>query len=130
MSTQETNQDDLDLVPEEIRLTDGGRELVVTFENGEQYIYTAEFLRVTSPSAEVQGHHPSQRKTVPGKRHVKITKIEPAGNYAVRLIFDDGHDTGIFTWDYFLETGRNMETLWADYLERLRREGLSRDPVE
>ena len=124
-----SNAGDLDAVPEEIRLTDEGRELIVTFDNGEQFIYTAEFLRVTSPSAEVQGHHPSQRKTVPGKRHVKITNIEPAGNYAVRLIFDDGHDTGIFTWDYFLETGRNMEKLWADYLERLQREGLSRDPM-
>ncbi len=124
-----SNAEDLDAVPEEIRLTDEGRELVVTFDNGEQFIYTAEFLRVTSPSAEVQGHHPSQRKTVPGKRHVKITSIEPAGNYAVRLVFDDGHDTGIFTWDYFLETGRNMEKLWADYLERLQREGLSRDPA-
>ncbi len=124
-----SNAEDMDLVPEEIRLTDEGRELIVTFENGEQFIYTAEFLRVTSPSAEVQGHHPSQRKTVPGKRHVKITQIEPAGNYAVRLIFDDGHDTGIFTWDYFLETGRNMEKLWADYLERLQQEGLSRDPA-
>ncbi len=124
-----SNADDLDLVPEEIRLTDKGRELIVTFENGEQFIFTAEFLRVCSPSAEVQGHHPSQRKTVPGKRHVKIDKIEPAGNYAVRLIFDDGHDSGIFTWDYFLETGRNMEKLWADYLERLRQEGLSRDPA-
>jgi len=108
MSTQENN-DDLDLVPEEIRLTDEGRELVVTFENGEQFIFTSEFLRVTSPSAEVQGHHPSQRKTVPGKRHVKITKIEPAGNYAVRLIFDDGHDTGMYSFDYLKEL--------ADYAE-------------
>ncbi len=122
------NRDDLDAWPEEIRLADEGRELVVSFDNGEQFIFTAEFLRVTSPSAEVQGHHPSQRKTVPGKKNVKISRIEPAGNYAVRLFFDDGHDTGIFTWDYFLETGRNMEALWTDYLERLRAQGLSRDP--
>jgi len=122
-------RDDLNAWPEELRLADGGRELVVSFDNGEQFVFTAEFLRVTSPSAEVQGHHPSQRKTVPGKRNVKISRIEPAGNYAVRLFFDDGHDTGIYTWDYFLETGRNMETLWADYLERLRAEGLSRDPA-
>ncbi len=120
---------DLEAWPEEIRLSDEGRTLTVKFDNGEEFTYSAEFLRVTSPSAEVQGHHPSQRKTVPGKRHVKITKIEPAGNYAVRLFFDDGHDTGIFTWDYFLEVGRNMERLWDDYLERLKREGLSRDPM-
>jgi len=124
-----TDTDNLDAWPEEIRLADEGRELVVTFDNGEQFIFTSEFLRVMSPSAEVQGHHPSQRKTVPGKKNVRITKIEPAGNYAVKLVFDDGHDTGIFTWDYFLETGRNMGPMWADYLERLKEQGLSRDPA-
>ncbi len=122
------NNDDLDIWPEEIRLTDEGRKLIVKFENGEQFEYTAEFLRVTSPSAEVQGHHPSQRKTVPGKKNVRITKIEPTGQYAVKLVFDDGHDTGLFTWDYFLETGRNMDVLWQDYLQRLEKEGLSREP--
>ena len=122
-----TEAEKLDLWPEEIRLTDDGRTLVVTFENGETFTYGAEFLRVTSPSAEVQGHHPSERKTVPGKKNVKITAIEPAGNYAVRLIFDDGHDTGLYSWDFLLETGRNMDALWQDYLDRLAREGLSRD---
>jgi len=122
-----TNDTDLDIWPEEIRLHDDGTKLAVTFENGETYDYTAEFLRVTSPSAEVQGHHPSQRKTVPGKANVKITKIEPSGNYAVKLVFDDGHDTGLFTWDYFLEVGRNMNPLWRDYLDRLEKEGLTRE---
>ncbi len=122
-----SNQTDLDIWPEEIHLRDEGRTLTVTFENGESFDYTAEFLRVTSPSAEVQGHHPSQRKTVPGKRDVTITKIEPSGNYAVKLVFSDGHDTGLFTWDYFLEVGRNMDALWADYLQRLKDEGLKRE---
>ncbi len=127
MSNDNSNAD-LDVWPEEIRLREGGTKLYVKFENGEEYEYTAEFLRVTSPSAEVQGHHPSQRKTVPGKKNVKIEKIEPTGNYAVKLVFDDGHDTGLYTWDYFLEVGRNMDTLWQDYLQRLEREGLSREP--
>ncbi len=122
-----SNDTDLDIWPEEIHLRDEGRTLTVTFENGESFDYTAEFLRVTSPSAEVQGHHPSQRKTVPGKRDVTITKIEPSGNYAVKLVFSDGHDTGLFTWDYFLEVGRNMDALWADYLQRLKDEGLKRE---
>ncbi len=122
-----SNESDLDIWPEEIHLRDEGRTLTVKFENGESFDYTAEFLRVTSPSAEVQGHHPSQRKTVPGKRDVTITKIEPSGNYAVKLVFSDGHDTGLFTWDYFLEVGRNMDALWADYLQRLKDEGLKRE---
>jgi len=107
-----SDNQELDVWPEEIRLADEGRKLTVSFENGEKYEYTAEFLRVTSPSAEVQGHHPSQRKTVPGKKNVKITKIEPSGNY----------------WDYFLEVGRNMDALWQDYLQRLEKEGLKREP--
>ena len=122
-----TNDTDLDIWPEEIRLHDNGARLAVTFENGEKYDYTAEFLRVTSPSAEVQGHHPSQRKTVPGKKDVTITRIEPSGNYAVKLVFSDGHDTGLFTWDYFAEVGRNMNELWRDYLDRLEKEGLTRE---
>jgi len=119
---------EMDLWPEEIRLRDSGRKLLIRFENGDSYEFTAEFLRVTSPSAEVQGHHPSQRKTVPGKRDVTIEKIEPSGNYAVKLVFSDGHDTGLYTWDYFHEVGYNMDALWDDYLERLQAEGLKREP--
>ncbi len=120
------DETELETWPEEIRLRENGARLSVTFDNGESFDFTAEFLRVTSPSAEVQGHHPSQRKTVPGKKNVRITRIEPLGNYAVKLVFDDGHDTGLYTWEYFLDVGRNMDFFWRDYLERLEAEGLSR----
>ncbi len=121
-----TNDTDLDIWPEEIRLHDNGARLAVTFENGEKYDYTAEFLRVTSPSAEVQGHHPSQRKTVPGKKDVTITKIEPSGNYAVKLKFSDGHDSGIYSWETLWELGTRYEEYWQDYLKRLEEAGYTR----
>jgi DUF971 family protein len=89
-----------DYWPEEIRLSADRRNLAITFDNAEQINLTAEHLRVESPSAEVQGHHPSQKKSVIGKQNVKIKKLEPTGNYAIRIIFDDGHDTGIYTWEY------------------------------
>ena len=120
------DETELETWPEEIRLHEKGARLAVTFDNGESFDFTAEFLRVTSPSAEVQGHHPSQRQTVPGKKNVRITRIEPLGNYAVKLVFDDGHDTGLFTWEYFLDVGRNMDFFWKDYLERMEDEGLQR----
>ena len=88
----------------------------------------AELLRVTSPSAEVQGHSPEQRKTVSGKRMVKISNIEPVGNYAVKISFDDGHDTGIFSWKYMMELGQEQEGRWKYYLYELEEKGLSRDP--
>jgi DUF971 family protein len=88
----------------------------------------AEFLRVYSPSAEVQGHSPDERKTVGGKRHVTIIEVHPIGNYAVRLVFDDLHSTGIFSWDYFLKLGRDQGRLWGDYLGELAAKGLARDP--
>ena len=88
----------------------------------------AEYLRVMSPSAEVQGHSPDERKTQPGKRHVAILEVHPIGNYAVRLVFDDMHSTGIYSWDYFSELGRNRERRWQDYLDELASKGLSRDP--
>ena len=88
----------------------------------------AEYLRVFSPSAEVQGHSPEQRKTVPGKSAVQILKVEPVGNYAVRLHFDDKHNTGIFTWSYLLKLGREHDRLWAGYLAELTAKGLSRQP--
>ncbi|WP_137388624.1 gamma-butyrobetaine hydroxylase-like domain-containing protein [Rhodoligotrophos defluvii] len=113
--------------PEELRLRPGGRALAVLFDNGEHYELTAEFLRVESPSAEVKGHGKGQEITVPGKRNVTIHHIEPVGNYAVRLVFSDGHMTGLFSWTYLLKLGRDQPSLWQAYLDRLRDEGLSRD---
>ncbi len=113
--------------PTEIRLKNDKKTLLVSFDNGESHEYSAEYLRVCSPSAEVQGHSPSQKKTVPGKREVGIMTIEPVGNYAVRIHFDDLHNTGIFTWDYFLELAHDREKLWQGYLSELAEKGLTRD---
>lgn len=113
--------------PSELRLRKDKKTLAVSFTNGEAYDLSAEMLRVLSPSAEVQGHSPDQKKTVPGKRDVEIMKIEPVGNYAVKLIFDDLHDTGIYSWDYLLKLGRERETLWAQYLAELEEKGLKRE---
>jgi DUF971 family protein len=115
-------------VATEIRLNRAERRLDVAFDDGTRASLPAEYLRVESPSAEVQGHSPDQRQTVGGKRLVGITAIEPVGNYAVRLIFDDRHDTGIFSWDYLHELGREQERRWAAYLEALAAKGLRRDP--
>ena len=113
--------------PTEIRLRKDKAALRVSFESGEAFDFAAEFLRVHSPSAEVQGHSPSERKTVAGKRNVAILEVQPVGNYAARLVFDDLHSTGIFSWDYFLKIGRSQETMWRDYLGELAAKGLSRD---
>ena len=112
--------------PREIRLKDKGRTLVVSFDAGESFDLSAEYLRVKSPSAEVQGHSPDQRQTVPGKKNVGIIEIIPVGNYAVRLVFDDTHSTGIYSWDYLRDLGRNRDTYWQDYLSELTAKGLSR----
>jgi DUF971 family protein len=114
--------------PTEIRLNRAERVLHVAFDNGEAYALPAEYLRVESPSAEVQGHGPGQKKTVAGRRHVGILQVEPVGRYAVRLVFDDLHDTGIYTWDHLLRLGREQATRWAAYEEALAAQGLSRDP--
>ncbi|MBN8909688.1 MAG: DUF971 domain-containing protein [Alphaproteobacteria bacterium] len=114
-------------VATEIRLNRSERRLDVTFDDGTRASLPAEYLRVESPSAEVQGHSPDQRQIVRGKRLVGIAAIEPVGNYAVRLIFDDRHDTGIFSWEYLHELGREQETRWAAYLKALAAKGLSRD---
>lgn len=92
--------------PEEVRLAADRRQLIVLFDNGETLILPAEKLRVESPSAEVQGHHPSEKKVITGKENVKIINMASVGNYAVRLVFDDGHDTGLYTWDYLYRMGR------------------------
>ncbi|MBL8905891.1 MAG: DUF971 domain-containing protein [Rhizobiales bacterium] len=112
--------------PEELRLADGGSRLVLRFDTGESHAFTAEYLRVASPSAEVKGHSPDQAVTVAGKRHVKISRLLPVGNYAVRIVFDDGHDTGLYTWAYLLKLGRDSEDIWAAYLDALKAKGLSR----
>ncbi|MGA7431664.1 MAG: DUF971 domain-containing protein [Xanthobacteraceae bacterium] len=113
--------------PTELRLRKDRRALTVTFDGGESFDLTAEYLRVRSPSAEVQGHSPSERRTVSGKQDVQILELLPVGNYAVRPVFDDMHSTGIFSWDYLFELGRNREKYWSDYLGELKEKSLSRE---
>lgn len=115
--------------PTELRLSKDKRTLTVTFNDGASFALPAEMLRVLSPSAEVQGHSPAQRQTVPGKKNVCVMEIIPVGNYAVRLGFDDLHSTGIFSWDYLHRLGREQDELWADYLAELEEKGLSREPT-
>ena len=115
--------------PTELRLHKDGKTLTVAFDNGETYDLAAEYLRVRSPSAEVQGHSPDERKTVAGKKNVMVLEIHPVGNYAVRLVFDDLHSTGIFSWDYFRDLGRNYEAYWREYLDELAVKGLAREPA-
>ena len=112
----------------ELRIKKAEKSLVVSFEDGQQFDIPAELLRVESPSAEVQGHHPSEKKIIGGRRHVGIIGAEPVGNYAIKLQFDDLHDTGIFTWNYLYWLGENMNDVWNDYLVNLEAAGLSRDP--
>ena len=112
-------------VATEIRLNKAERVLHVAFDDGARYSLPAEYLRVESPSAEVQGHGPHQKKIVPGKRDVAIIAIEPVGNYAVRLVFDDLHDTGIYSWDYLHELGREQDRRWAAYLAALDGAGIA-----
>jgi DUF971 family protein len=111
----------------ELRLNPQKSELSITFTDGTAGRLSAEFLRVVSPSAEVQGHSPSERKLVPGKRDVTIRAIEPIGNYAVRLVFSDGHNTGLYSWLYLYEITHRKEELWNGYLEELAAAGASRD---
>ena len=113
--------------PTELRLAKDRKALTVTFDTGESYAFDAEYLRVMSPSAEVQGHSPDERKTVPGKRKVMILEVQPVGNYAIRLVFDDMHSTGIFSWDYLLELGQSQPRYWQDYLDELAAKGMTRD---
>lgn len=113
--------------PSEIRLGSDKTSLFVSFESGESFTLSAELLRVESPSAEVQGHGVGQKTTPAGKRHVRITGIEPVGNYAVRLVFDDGHDTGLFSWDILHDYGTRQDRLMQDYEARLAEAGQGRD---
>ncbi len=113
--------------PTEIRVQKDRSAIVVAFDDGANFTLSAEYLRVESPSAEVQGHNPDERKTVPGKRNVKILEVNPVGNYAVRLVFDDLHSTGIYSWDYLHELGRDHAKRFARYLEELEAKSMSRD---
>jgi DUF971 family protein len=117
-----------DAWPTELRLHKDRKTLTVTFEGAGSFDLTAEYLRVKSPSAEVQGHSAEERKTQPGKKNVGIMEVLPVGNYAVRLVFDDMHSTGIFGWDYLLDLGRNHGKYWQEYLDELAAKNLSRDP--
>ena len=112
--------------PTEIRLSKDRRTLTVRFDNGESYGLPAEYLRVFSPSAEVQGHAPEQRKVVGGKQAVEILRVEPVGNYAVKLHFDDMHNTGLYSWSYLRKLGIEQPALWEGYLQDLADKGLSR----
>lgn len=114
--------------PAEIRLKKAEKSLEIDFNDGRSFTLPAELLRVESPSAEVQGHNPAGKKIVAGRRHVGIIGIEPVGNYAIRIQFDDLHDTGIYTWDYLYELGEGKEEKWRVYLAALEDRGLSRDP--
>ena len=124
----ETTPDTATHWPSEIRYKEAEKILEIDFDDGARFRLASELLRVESPSAEVQGHGPSQKKTVAGRRHVGIMSMDPVGNYAIRIKFDDMHDTGIFSWTYLYDLGRNQDAIWQDYLDALTEKGLSRDP--
>jgi DUF971 family protein len=112
--------------PSEIRLGRDRKSLTTQFDDATEFVLAAEYLRVLSPSAEVQGHSREQRVTVPGKIDVSIASVDPVGNYAVRLTFSDGHNTGIYSWAYLYRLGNEYEALWAQYLQELATQGLER----
>ena len=113
-------------IPTEIRLKKELRVLVIRFDDGSEFEYTFEYLRVHSPSAEVRGHGPGQETHQVGKADVRITAIEPVGHYAVKLVFDDGHDSGLYDWQYLYRLGEDMERNWQSYLDRLEAAGYPR----
>ncbi|NIR60191.1 MAG: DUF971 domain-containing protein [Gammaproteobacteria bacterium] len=112
--------------PTDIKLHQKSRQLEIAFEDGARFRLPCEYLRVFSPSAEVRGHGPGQEVLVTGKENVNITNVEPVGNYAVKLVFDDGHDTGLYAWETLYDLGANHERYWTDYLRRLEQAGYSR----
>ena len=114
--------------PTEIKLHQKSRILEVAFDDDKRFSLSCEYLRVYSPSAEVRGHGPGQEVLQVGKRDVEIKDIEPVGAYAVKLVFSDGHDTGLYSWDYLYELGETQESSWKSYLARLEQAGASRDP--
>lgn len=113
-------------LPTEIHLRRAEKVLEITFDDGKHFRLPAEYLRVESPSAEVQGHSPEQRQLVSGRKNVAIIAVEPVGNYAVRLQFDDRHDTGIYSWEYLYQLGQQQKERWAEYLRRLAERRLMR----
>ena len=115
--------------PVEINLHQKSRVLEISFDDGKAYRLSCEYLRVYSPSAEVRGHGPGQEVLQEGKKEVEITAIEPVGHYAVKLVFSDGHDTGLYSWDYLYSLGENQPKLWQQYLDRLALAGVHREPA-
>jgi DUF971 family protein len=113
--------------PTELRVDRERATLTINFDTGERFVLPAEYLRVESPSAEVQGHSAAQKQIVSGKRHVRIESLEPVGNYGTRIQFDDGHNTGLYSWDYLFALGREHQTKWAAYLSALRASGRRRE---
>ncbi len=116
--------------PVEMSLHKKSRRFDIAFDDGQSFSYSFEFLRVFSPSADVTGHTPDEAKLQVGKRDVDIKAVEPVGRYAVRFVFDDGHDSGIYSWDYLIDIGSRKEELWEGYLEKLKEAGASRDPAD
>ena len=114
--------------PVELRLNRTEKRLDIAFDDGRHFSLRAEYLRVESPSAEVQGHGPGEKRIVSGRAHVGILDLEPVGNYAVRIKFDDLHDTGIYSWDYLYQLGVEEKRRWREYLDALAAQGLSREP--
>jgi DUF971 family protein len=114
--------------PTDVQIDRASKTLTIAFDSGERFVIAAELLRVESPSAEVQGHGGDQKKIVAGRRHVAIIGAEPVGNYALRLSFDDLHDTGLYSWRYLYQLGAEQDRIWAQYLDNLATQGLSRDP--
>ncbi|MEE9140008.1 MAG: DUF971 domain-containing protein [Alphaproteobacteria bacterium] len=114
--------------PSEVRLKQAEKALEIDFDDGRSFRYPAEYLRVESPSAELRGHAPGEHKIIGGRRHIGILEVEAVGNYALRIKFDDLHDTGIYTWNYLYELGDKHDEKWQAYLAALAERGLSRDP--
>jgi DUF971 family protein len=115
--------------PTEIKLHQKSRVLEIAFSDGQRFRLPYEFLRVYSPSAEVRGHGPGQEVLQLGKKNIEITQIDPVGTYAVQPVFSDGHDTGIYSWDYFYTLGVNQDEMWRTYLRRMEEAGASREPL-
>lgn len=119
----------MDNTPTEIRLQKKSRQIVIAYDDGSRFELSFEYLRVNSPSAEVKGHGPGQEVLQTGKENVRVKAIEPIGHYAVRLVFDDGHDTGLYSWSYLYELGTERDSKWQAYLDRLEAAGYARQPA-